>query len=79
MLLARTGHWEWQSTKNSRIDVYNAMPSRTSLSVDLVNAAFPVTWIEIHAMTNQGDGTYHGFDKPAYVDDFSLKVLPGQP
>jgi len=66
-------------TKNSRIDVYAAMPNWTQLSVTIVNATFPITWVELHAMTNNGNGLYHGFDKPAYVDDFALSVVPGQP
>ena len=66
-------------TKNSRIDVYDAMPNWTQLSVTIVNATFPITWVELHAMTNNGNGLYHGFDKPAYVDDFALSVVPGQP
>ena len=66
-------------TKNSRIDVYDAMPNWTQLSVTIVNATFPITWVELHAMTNNGNGLYHGFDKPAYVDDFALNVVPGQP
>ena len=36
----------------------------------------PISWIEVHAMTNKGDGNYKNFDKPVYVDDFTLKVLP---
>ena len=40
------------------------------------NLDFPVTWIEIHAMTNKGDGLYKDFDKPVYVDDFTLEVTP---
>jgi len=36
----------------------------------------PVTWIEVHATTTKGDGTNKNFDKPVYVDDFTLKVLP---
>jgi hypothetical protein len=35
-----------------------------------------VTWIEVHAVTTKGDGTYKNFDKPVYVDDFTLTVLP---
>ena len=57
----------------------SALPDWTNLSVNISNPDFPITWIEIHAMTNQGVGTHRGFDKPVYVDDFSLSILPGQP
>jgi hypothetical protein len=35
-----------------------------------------VTWIEVHAVTTKGDGTDKNFDKPVYVDDFTLTVSP---
>jgi hypothetical protein len=65
--------------KSARLDNYNALPSWTSLSVDITNPDFPITWIEIHAMTNKGDGSDRASDKPVYVDDFLLSVVPGQP
>jgi len=65
--------------KAARLDNYDALPDWTNLSVDLTNTGFPISSIEVHAMSNKGDGSDRGFDKPVYVDDFSLSVVPGQP
>ena len=65
--------------KASSEDLYDASPDWTALSVTVENPGFPITWIEIHAMTNKGDGSYRSFDKPVYVDDFLLEAFSPQP
>jgi hypothetical protein len=65
--------------KASSEDLYDASPNWTALSVTIENPGFPITWIEIHAMTNKGDGSYRSFDKPVYLDDFLLEVFSPQP
>ena len=37
---------------------------------------FPVTQLEIHAKTTNGDGSYQGYDRPVWVDDFELDIAP---
>ncbi len=60
-------------------DQYDALSDWTELWVAVENSDFPITWIEIHAMTNKGEGLNRDFDKPVYVDDFMTEVFSGPP
>lgn len=52
----------------------NALPNWSQLSLGPITTDFPITWLEIHARTNAGGGTYQDYDKPVWVDDFELSV-----
>ena len=49
-------------------------PDWTPLMITLTITDFPASWVEVHAMTNHGDGLYKNFDRPVYVDDFTLVI-----
>jgi hypothetical protein len=53
-----------------------ALPDWTQLGILVSSTSFPISWVEIHIMSNKGDGTYQGFDKPVYVDDLTLGLVP---
>ena len=60
--------------KSKAIDQFDALPDWSQLSVGPLATGFPVTRLEIHAMTSKGDGSYRGFDQPVWVDDFELDI-----
>jgi hypothetical protein len=62
-------------TQTVNLDWHYAILGWGALEVHLKNTDFPVTWIEVRAMTNKGDGLYKDFDKIVYVDDFYLDVI----
>ena len=55
-------------------DQADALADWTELTLSASSPDFEAAWIEIHAMTNKGDGNYKNFDKVVYVDDFSLEI-----
>ena len=63
-----------QETETSA-DTCAPSPNWTQFGMINANTDIPISWIEVHALTNKGDGNYKNFDKPVYVDDFTLKVL----
>lgn len=56
------------------IDQINALPNWSQLSIGPITSDFPIAWLEVHARTTAGGGTYHDYDKPVWVDDFKLSV-----
>jgi hypothetical protein len=57
-----------------------ALPTWTQLSVGPLVTSFPVTQLDIHAKTTNGNGSYQGYDRPVWVDDFELDIaLTAQP
>jgi len=63
--------------KDSRpVDQYSVLPVWSQLSTGPLVAKFPVTQLGIHAMTSKGNGSHKGLDRPVWVDDFELDILP---
>jgi hypothetical protein len=62
-------------TQSIQLDQVESLPDWTPFEISLEKTNFEVTWIEVHVMTNKGDGTYYEFDKPVYVDDFYLNII----
>ena len=60
--------------ESKAIDQSDALPDWSQLSVGPLVTGFPVTRLEIHAMTSKGNGSYRGFDQPVWVDDFELDI-----
>ena len=61
-------------TVSAKIDQTAAIPDWGEVYVTLTNPDWPVNWIEVHAMTNKGDGIYKNFDRCVYLDDFKLEI-----
>ena len=59
-------------TSKATIDVVNAMPDWTQLTVGPLVADFPVSSVEVIAETDKGGGDFNGYDRPVWIDDFEL-------
>ncbi|MEW5859994.1 MAG: hypothetical protein AB1861_21840 [Cyanobacteriota bacterium] len=56
------------------VDQMTALPDWSQLTVGPLTTNSQVVWVEVHAYTTKGDGSYQDFDKPVWVDDFQLSV-----
>jgi hypothetical protein len=61
-------------TANVYVDQYNPLPNWTQLTVGPLVAGFPVAWVEVIAQSDRGGGADQAYDKPLWVDDFSLET-----
>lgn len=55
-------------------DQFDVLMDCSQLGVGSLVNKLPVTQLEIHAMTSNGDGSSQGFDRPVGVDDFAPDV-----
>jgi len=62
----------------AQIEQQNPLSEWTQLSVETESLAYPIHEVEIHALTTKGGGAHDGFDKPVWVDDFSLEYQISQ-
>ncbi len=68
--------YSWRKFRPSRLRAkreVDTLVEWTKVTVQTEQLAYPIHKLEIHAFTTKGGGAHEGFDKPVWVDDFTIE------